>query len=206
MSDQKNFVRLIYKDIQPTVQKSLRAINGVLDLLNLVGDLPSWSAEKLKRQLKKVDVKLDDVPEEKLCDTIHPQIGVPVLESLRFLEEDSALENHFITLLAKALDKDHVHEAHPGFVYKLNQLSPDEAVILHYLKKNYEIKGEVIYELGESMVSKFISHHNFDTEGIELTFPENIYMYMEHLHSLGIIEAGTENKIFTKKEMFIPNK
>lgn len=42
------------------------------------------------------------------------------------------------------------------------------------------------------MKPKSISHHNFGTEGIELNFPENIYMYMEHLNSLGIIEAGSE--------------
>lgn len=74
----------------------------------------------------------------------HPSIAMPVLERIGYEDDDSVLREMYINLLARAIDRERQGEAHPAFARIIEQLSPDEALLL------YEIRGvdsQVIREL-----------------------------------------------------------
>lgn len=62
-------------------------------------------------------------------------IAGPLLLHLRFLQPEEILRELFAGLLACAMDSQRQREVHPAFVSVLQQLSPDEAMLLTYLSK-----------------------------------------------------------------------
>jgi hypothetical protein len=65
-------------------------------------------------------------------------IAGPLLLHLRFLQSEETLRNLFAGLLACAMDSQRQREVHPAFVSALQQLSPDEALLLTFLSKNLD--------------------------------------------------------------------
>ena len=128
----------------------------------------------------------------------HPQIAGSVLEGLRYLEEENIISELFVNLLARAIDKERVSEAHPAFASIISQLSPDEAVIIFYLNK--EQRSFKQYSKYHQSTSTFdpreVVENSFPLN--ELVYPENYSMYMDHLHSLnigGIWQYGNQESI-----------
>lgn len=94
--------------------------------------LTVWGVEALKEHfIPKVDEKLKTIPEEKRTAP-DPLIAGPVLQAVRFASRHKELQDLFANLLVTAIDSDTLQNAHPAFVDIINQLSPDEAKILHY--------------------------------------------------------------------------
>jgi hypothetical protein len=62
-------------------------------------------------------------------------VAGPLLLHLRFLQSEEILRELFAGLLACAMDSKRQGEVHPAFVSVLQQLSPDEAVLLTYLSR-----------------------------------------------------------------------
>jgi hypothetical protein len=103
--------------------KAFRLFTFPIQLLALAQDrLKRW-CEEVRRC----------VPEERHIEA-QPSIALPVLMNLRFMEEDNPLTELYLNLLARAIDKERVNEAHPAFVRIIEQLSPDEALILFILR------------------------------------------------------------------------
>jgi hypothetical protein len=104
----------------------------------------------------------------------------------------------FVNLLARAIDKERVHEAHPAFVRIIAQLSPDEATILYHLKKRtFLFRQHATYNSESNTFSSRTVLENEFPIG-ELAFPQNFGMYMDHLHSLdlaGIWQQGNQEAI-----------
>lgn len=130
----------------------------------------------------------DNVADENLVDG-HPQVIIPALEGLCYADEDSIISELFINLLSNAIDKTKQDLAHPAFGKIIQQLSPDEAVILYYLKKKpHKVKQHADFD--------HTTHLFFNQRTIEeefplskLIYPQHIWTYMDHLHSLNL--AGT---------------
>ena len=70
-----------------------------------------------------------DVPEDRQ-QAAPSHIAGPALQNLVFLDEDSPLAELYLELLKRAIDKERSNEAHPAFIKIIEQLSPEEAVLL----------------------------------------------------------------------------
>jgi hypothetical protein len=53
---------------------------------------------------------------------VHPQIGGPVLDALRYVDDSGIIAEMYLNLLARAMDKQRVSEAHPAFPEIIRQL------------------------------------------------------------------------------------
>lgn len=86
--------------------------------------------DRLARRIKEA---AERVPAER---RIAPResIALPVAERLRFEDDgDNPIADLYINLLARAMDKERVGEAHPAFVLIIGQLAPDELLVLRQL-------------------------------------------------------------------------
>lgn len=99
------------------------------DIVRLVRG-PFWLAanrmERLCHYLARVGEK---VPKEQQQEPA-PSIAGPIIVALQFMEEESILTDMFLNLLARAIDTKRFNEAHPAFVKIIEQLCPDEALLL----------------------------------------------------------------------------
>ena len=120
-----------------------------------------------QRYLERVGQK---VSEESRIEA-HPQLAGPVLEGLRYLKEDDLIAELYINLLARAIDRDRVAEAHPAFASIITQLSPDEALILYYLKKRrYALRQRAALDPQTRLFSQ--------REVATNEFPGNLFIYL----------------------------
>ena len=77
-------------------------------------------SDRWQRYLKRI---ADKVPEQRLVED-HPQLAGTVMESLRYVPEESFTAEMFLNLLARAIDKERVSEAHPAFAYIISPVKP----------------------------------------------------------------------------------
>ena len=118
-------------------------------------------------------------------------IAGPIIEKLKYLEEDNYLTDLYLNLLSRAIDKERVNEAHPAFLLVIEQISPDEALILYSL----------LSETWKPKKTDFTPYQDWieqNTEMLEqvamdgLTFPKNFQMYALHLQCLGLVLIKTK--------------
>ncbi|MFH2046714.1 MAG: Abi-alpha family protein [Pseudomonadota bacterium] len=179
-----------FREIGDVARNTIKASRFILAPI----DYLAAQQDRYQSFLKKVNER---VPEERMIPA-HPQISGPVIEGLRYIEKDSILAELFINLLARAIDKERVNEAHPAFANIISQLSPDEAFIIFNLnKKDFKLKQH----------SKFFPEtHTFGPRKTianefpvaELVYPDNFFLYMDHLHSLnmaGVWQHGNQESI-----------
>ncbi len=180
-------VEKAYDDL---AQRPMREAGGALtDLVKagrlvLMGPIQLLAAyqDRYTRFLERVAGK---VPEENRIE-VHPQIAGPTLEGLRYADEEDVLTEYMINLLACAMDKTRVQDAHPAFPGLARQLSTDEAMILFHLKKqNYALKEFARYHAETNLFSPRETVANeFPTSA--LLQPQFFRVYMDHLYHLGL--------------------
>ncbi|MGE5493548.1 MAG: DUF4393 domain-containing protein [Actinomycetota bacterium] len=178
----------VYQDLaQPAVREAGEALGNVAKVARFalapIDYLASFQ-DRWQRYLKRLSEK---VPEERLVEP-SPQVAGRVLDGLRYADEDGVIAEMFLNLLARAMDKDRVSEAHPAFPLLISQLSPDEAMFL------FQVKGP-----GVRRVEKYIDPHSltygyprrssvaYDFPLDVLSFPGNIEIYHNHLRTLNLI-------------------
>ncbi|MDB9494847.1 DUF4393 domain-containing protein [Spirulina major CS-329] len=191
----------VYKDtLQPTAKQiggGLESTIKVLRLLIAPIERLAIESDRWQHHLKKLS---DRVPEEQRIEA-HPQIVGPVFEALRYVDESSVLAEMFINLLARAIDRERVREAHPAFPKIIAQLSVDEAHILFWLKKDFYIYRQCSSLDHQSQTFKSIKLLENSFPLNQLIYPENFEIYLDHLHSLnlaGIWQVGNQEPIFDK--------
>ena len=179
------------KEIGQVLQSTVKAARFVLAPI----DYLSAKQDRFQKFLKKVS---DQVSEEKMIEA-NPQISGRVVEGMKYLEVESLLADLFANLLARAIDKERVSEAHPAFPSIISQLSPDEAIIIFELSRSkfkLEQKSKFFPEKG-LFGPREIIFQEFPLN--KLFFPENFYIYINHLHSLnlaGVWQEGNQVPLF----------
>ena len=126
----------------------------------------------------------DKVPTERQVEA-PAHIAVPALLELRHMEDDNPITSLYINLLARAVDRDHQHEAHPAFVKLIGQLSPDEAVILHHLRSTPI--NTVEYRRTEPPDMRLHTFAESDFPVAHLASAPELPMYLDHLEALNLI-------------------
>lgn len=150
--------------------------------------------DRYQKYLQRISEK---VPTENMIEG-HPQIVGPALDGLKYIPPEDIISELFVNLLSRAIDKERVSEAHPAFTHIINQLSPDEAVVIYHLsKESYEYLTYAAYNTESNTFSpREIISNQFPVDN--LACPENYDFYMDHLHSLniaGIWQQGNQKPI-----------
>jgi len=153
-----------------------------------------WSYDRISLFVtSRLNDVLCDVPPERIAS---PDISIagPVLESLRFVENEEALRDMFVKLLATSMDIATAGGAHPSFVEIIKNLSPDEAKILIHFSKQPEIIWPIIDLMGCHKGTKEIQiiRRNFNLIGYEAecAHPRRSPSYIENLARLGLAEIS----------------
>jgi hypothetical protein len=181
----------IYGDLaKPGVSQVGKALSTVLGLGNTIlwplALLNERAKLALEKNLERYRQQLEEVPAEEISE-VPPEVGVGVAEKLAYVTNEQ-LSELYINLLAKASTTRTANLAHPSFVNIVNNLSPDEAMLLQ------KFRGTV------SM--PFLEARLVDSEGpwkvlgevltglertTELLYPANIVAYLSNFEGLGIV-------------------
>lgn len=123
------------------------------------------------------------VPEDRQQEAA-PSIALPILMDLRFMEDENLLTELYLNLLARAIDKERCNEAHPAFVKIIEQMSPDEAMIM------YRFRGRGRWPMPPP-IERGVFSGCLPIES--LSCPKNFYLYAEHLESLNLLRLPTKH-------------
>jgi hypothetical protein len=97
--------------------------------------LPILAAERYGERLVGLIQSAEaGVPRERRLQPA-PSIAGPILENIKYLQDANPLLDMYRKLLASAMDRDSVDQAHPAFPELIRQLSPDEALLLYLISK-----------------------------------------------------------------------
>ncbi len=188
----------VYRDVaQPAAREVGEALGNAAKVARFVlapVDYLAAQHQRWKRYLERIAEK---VPEEHRVEA-HPQVAGPVFAGLQYVEEASINAELFLNLLARAIDRERVSEAHPAFAYLISQLSPDEALILFHLKRQrFVFRQHAVYrQESQTFEPRTTTDNEFPLH--ELAFPGNFGLYMDHLHSLnlaGILQDGNQKPV-----------
>ncbi|KIA96367.1 hypothetical protein OC25_00970 [Pedobacter kyungheensis] len=180
-------VKKIYEDVasQPLQEVSKVAVDVVkaFRLFTAPIQLAAAYQDRLIKYLEKVR---GNVKEENQIEA-PASIAGPVLDRIKYLEEDNYLTDLYLNLLSRAIDKERINEAHPAFFHIIDQLSPDEAHFLFLLRdKEIDITSHQDFD---AKLKKF-SNYQITKSSIPLNqfmFNENFHMYYSHLESLNLM-------------------
>lgn len=174
-----------------------------------------FSAALQDRLAAYINAAIRTVPEER---RISPQqsLALSICERLKFCEETEEVSRLYLELLARAMDKERVGEAHPAFVNIISQLAPDEVLVVRQLGlarpvgddgafKTYfrEKNGERKIML-KSAVEKALDAANLPAEiknliisitvdAGELAQPSLYSTFLEHLVALGVVSYTNDS-------------
>ena len=184
-------LRVVEKVYDDAIGRPLKQVGGLGEDLLKALRLFTAPLQLLASYQDRLEVFLsktvNKVPEERRQQA-DPSIAGPIIEKIKYLEEENCLSDLFSNLLAKAIDKERFGEAHPAFVKVVGELSPDEAILL---KKLNATAVEVRRTINSRKLKK--KHGSYYSVGLEvltsaeLVHPANAPAYLEHLYSLGLI-------------------
>jgi len=124
-------------------------------------------------------------------------IAGPALRAMLFMEEDNPLASFFVNLLSQAIDKESAGDVHPSFVHILEQISPDEALLLYKLRSKGIAGINRLWRLDEKF-TQIESLTSFEQD--DFVSPKHISMYFEHLEALNLVEHRKEDKVVIPKD------
>lgn len=184
-------VKKVYEDgLSQPVQESGKAITDLIKAFRLFTapiQLLAAYQDRLARHLKTVH---DKVPPERQIEA-PASISGPILERLKYLEDDNYLTDLYLSLLEKAIDKEQIPKAHPAFFHIIDQLSPDEAMLLHALTNNhidFDYTNDLLKnEKGEDYWGPRDVINDTTPKGT-FVFIQHFEMYISHLKSLNLVD------------------
>jgi len=190
-----NILLEIYGDLlKPGVSQVGHAIGTLLGYGNTLLMPLALKNERsritIQNNLNKYKQKLESIPEENIQAVI-PEIGVPILEKLMYVSDETLIEL-YTELLAKASDKEQCESTHPSFVNTINNLSPKEVLLMERINSaslafvdTSIIVGSNIHPL-EQILELALIEDNYD---------KNYTAYISNLAGLGLIEVTSEQQI-----------
>lgn len=183
-------IKKIYEDgaSQP-VQESGKALTDLIKALRLFTAPIQLLAAYQDRLSKYLDKVRNSVKEENQIEA-PPSISGPVMERLKYLENENYLTDLYLNLLSRAIDKERVQEAHPAFYHIIDQLSADEALILYMVSKEpiyYDYTMDLYTNEENKLRFRNTVVKRDTTKKTQLAFPEHFEMYISHLKSLDLL-------------------
>jgi hypothetical protein len=193
-------VGTIYKDgLQPATRATGTLLEDIAKTIQLALAPFQLLAAYQDRLRNFIDKSVRRVPPEKQVSP-PPQILGPVVEGIRYEPEGTPIEEMFSQLLSRAMDNDRAGEAHPAYPFIIKQLSADEAKMLFAMKSQaYKYTQTHDYIRGSNLFSAGkVEKDEFPRDN--LTFPENVSFYMDHLYQLGLaglFQIGNQQPLYS---------
>ena len=185
----------VYRDLaKPGVQQVGKALSTVLGLGNTllwpIHLMNEKSQIALESNLERYRAKLEHVPEEDICP-VAPEVGVPIAEKLSYVTNET-ISDMYLELLARASLTQSANVAHPSFANIIENLSPDEAMLLQTTQ--HQLDGIPFVELRFQQTQKntWITLQPMllqEKYYAGLTYPGNLYAYVSNLEGLGIFDV-----------------
>ena len=141
--------------------------------------------------MEKYRARMQDTPIEDTCE-VAPEIGVPIAEKLTYVTNED-LSKMYVELLAKASQVQHANVAHLSFVNIINNISPDEGIILESLKNVLKVPF-IEVRLKKIGKSEYIVAQPLLLELsclADLAYPNNVAAYFSNLDGLGVLNVRT---------------
>jgi len=110
--------------------------------------------DRLTRYFEKVE---NEVPKNRQV-TPPSSLLLPLLEKLKYQDENDLLTELYVELLKRACDKDRENEAHPAFINIIPQLSSDEAVFIYHLASNGRNTGKYFVSETKGGTNRLMNH------------------------------------------------
>jgi len=196
-------LKAAYEDtLSPALKETGRFGLDLIKALRLVAFPIQYAAALQDRLATHLQRSIERVPEDRRVLPVE-SLALPIAEQLKYHDDKSIVGEMFERLLARAMDRERVGEAHPAFVQIVGQLAPDEATLICQIATTRPSafmrppkKG--LTALLENERATLISASGLTADqkqrlGIaavrpeELAQPGLIYTYIEHLVSLGIV-------------------
>lgn len=159
--------------------KAARLFTAPIQLLAAWQDRLSIFLDKVRRNVK----------EENQMEA-PSSISGPVIERLKYLEDENYLTDLYLNLLSRAIDKERIQEAHPAFYHIIDQLSADEAMILYVIKQkaiSYDYTMDLYVDENKKYKFKNTIVKRDTTPKDKIAFIEHFNMYIKHLESLNLV-------------------
>ncbi|RQQ24572.1 DUF4393 domain-containing protein [Burkholderia stagnalis] len=154
------------------------------------------------RLARHISSSVGRVPEGRRVEPVE-SIALQIIDRLKFQEDGSQITELYLNLLARAMDKERVGEAHPAFVQIISQLAPDEALLIEQIAStSFSVylrppkQGDEIYD-AKARAQLILNVNMSDEQKTrlrsiavrpeELAQPDLLYTYIEHLVSLGVV-------------------
>jgi hypothetical protein len=192
----------VYQDtLQPAAKQIGQSLETVTKTVNIaLAPIKAlvWGYEKIEEFISiRVSEKLKNIPEENIT-TPPPQVAGPAVEALRFSGHDSNLRELYANLLATAMDKATIHQAHPGFVEIIKNLTSDEALVMQcFTTQNQYPLIDVRAKTKEGNQGYSIAFANYSHlhKKAALQRPDLVPSYLDNLCRLGILEIPSMKNI-----------
>lgn len=192
------FIREVYGDsLKPGFQQVGTALGTIVGLGNTilwpVALLNGRADIALTENLERYRRKLGDTPEDEVC-AVTPEVGVPILEKLSYVTNEQ-LSEMYIELLAKASQKQSVNVAHPSFVNIINNISPDEAILMRSIRFTDGIPYVEVRSPQQNDPHSWTTLHPMvlaPTQLSKLMYPTNGAAYVSNLSGLGIFDVVSD--------------
>lgn len=191
LADSK-LVNKIYDDaLHPAFQQLGMFGEEVIKTARLLLIGVPFGAKLFDRLHKRIQAIGEGVPEERRVEAA-PEVVFPALQQLILYSDDNPVHRLYIELLKRAIDKSRCHEAHPAFVKIIDQLSPDEAMVMYFSRDGWVIaeRQETLWRGASDAASSYDGiHPRISPDKVQqLVFPVNLLAYISHLIALGIFE------------------
>ncbi|MDS7596404.1 Abi-alpha family protein [Agrobacterium tumefaciens] len=184
-------VKEIYEDAgQPGAKQIGSVIEDLTKTLHLVLAPFQLTAALQDRLRRYIDNSLRRVPKEQRIAP-PPQILGPIFEGVRYEPEGTPIDEMFSRLLSSSMNSERVQNAHPAFPLLIKQISSDEALLLcamwNRLKTGRSFRQQFTHDY--DAYKKIFTGQHIEIDEIpreDLSFPENIGFYGQHLYALGL--------------------
>ncbi|MGE8599499.1 MAG: DUF4393 domain-containing protein [Acinetobacter calcoaceticus] len=198
-----DLLKEVYGDLaKPGVAQVGIALATVIGLINTCLSPIKFLNEKteLNRQnnLKLIAKRFAEIPPENIIEA-PSEIAVPIAEKLVYVSND-VLRNMYIELMAKASTNKLNDSAHPSFINIINNLSPDEALLLGYLRNRPYLPYVDIILKGANNIQYHIEDLVCLTPGLDLNFQNNFKAYLSNLEANGLVNVMPDRVFVDEKE------
>jgi len=216
-------VEKVYDEMAgPTVRETGKLIAKIPRSINaLLLPFEGWILGKeheLNKLNKVLEMKLEAIDSNKITSP-EPYIAVPTIQALFYCIDNDELRELFASLLANAMNSDHMHKVHPSFVEIIKQLSPFDAIMI---KKGQYLQGyrpilrifecDSIIDDDQAMIDAgmlefctsnlkkpVFSHYSKQIEGVGQDFQARSIAIF-NLHRLGLINTDYKERIILPNE------
>lgn len=171
----------------PAAAQFGQALGNVFGLINTITLPVKFCNLYAQRNFARYCDNLNKIPSDKIRE-VEPEIAIPIIEKLSYTSNEE-LANAYANLLANASNKDKIDLIHPGFIEKLNNMAPDEARIIEYLRGVTDIH----YILFRAQNSNNMSFRDLSCKltrlGADLNLvPKRASVHLENLVSLSVLQ------------------